>query len=151
MTERIVTGKTTDLLGASAALLLNALKAACRYSIIRTRSFLLQPSDPIQKLKTEYLGSRNPRLHTDEVLIALSTSAATNPDAQAALDQLPKLTGCQVHTSVLLSTWILRPSSVCPFSLLLSRYTKASATSIRNLSSNQRNEFFLNAELLMNN
>lgn len=59
--------------------------------------------EPIQKLKTEYLGSKNPRLHTDEVLIALSISAATSEIAQLALDQLPKLKGCQVHTSVMLS------------------------------------------------
>ena len=59
--------------------------------------------EPIQKLKTSYLGSKNPRLHTDEVLIALSISAATNETAQLALDQIPKLRGCQVHTSVMLS------------------------------------------------
>ena len=58
---------------------------------------------PIQKLKVEYLGSRNPRLHTDEVLIALSMCAATNKHAQIALEQLEKLRGCQVHTSVMLS------------------------------------------------
>ena len=60
--------------------------------------------EPIQKLKTKYLGSRNPRLHTDEVLIALSVSAATNPNAQRALDQLPKLAGCQAHTSVMVGS-----------------------------------------------
>ena len=99
----IVTGKTTDLLGASAALLLNALKVLAG---IDHEKNVISPAAirPIQKLKTEYLGSRNPRLHTDEVLIALSTSAENNPDAQAALDQLPKLAGCQVHTSVLLSS-----------------------------------------------
>ncbi|MBP8869974.1 MAG: DUF1846 family protein, partial [Enterocloster sp.] len=57
----------------------------------------------IQTLKTTYLGSKNPRLHTDEVLIALSMSAATDPVAKKALGQLPKLQGCQVHTSVMLS------------------------------------------------
>ena len=55
-------------------------------------------------LKTNYLGSKNPRLHTDEVLIALSVSAATDPIAQKAMAQLPKLDGCQVHTSVMLSS-----------------------------------------------
>ena len=58
---------------------------------------------PIQELKVRYLGSTNPRLHTDEVLIALSTCAATDQNARTALEQLPKLRGCQVHTSVLLS------------------------------------------------
>ena len=60
--------------------------------------------EPIQKLKTEYLGSKNPRLHTDEVLIALSSSAATSDIAKLALEQLPKLKGCQVHSSVMLSS-----------------------------------------------
>lgn len=66
---------------------------------------LIAPSaiEPIQKLKVNYLGSKNPRLHTDEVLIALSASAATDHNAQIALEQLPKLKGCEVHTSVLLS------------------------------------------------
>ena len=58
---------------------------------------------PIQELKTKYLGGKNPRLHTDEVLIALSMSAMTDENAQKALEQLPKLRGCQVHTSVMLS------------------------------------------------
>ena len=60
--------------------------------------------EPLQKLKTQYLGSKNPRLHTDEVLIALSVSAATDPVAQLALEQLPKLKGCQAHTSVMVSS-----------------------------------------------
>ena len=60
--------------------------------------------EPIQRLKTEYLGSHNPRLHTDEVLIALSISAAADPDAQKALEQLPKLNGCQAHATSMLST-----------------------------------------------
>ena len=60
--------------------------------------------EPIQKLKTEYLGSHNPRLHTDEILIALSTSAASNPDAALALEQLSKLKGCDAHSSVMLSS-----------------------------------------------
>ena len=66
---------------------------------------LIAPSaiEPIQKLKVNYLGSKNPRLHTDEVLIALSMCAATDPAAQNALNQLSKLKGCQVHTSVMLS------------------------------------------------
>ncbi|MCI8940565.1 MAG: DUF1846 domain-containing protein [Dorea sp.] len=100
---RIVTGKTTHLLGASAALLLNALKALAG---IDHKRKVISPEaiEPIQKLKVKYLGSRNPRLHTDEVLIALSVSAATDKNAQLALDQLPNLKGCQAHTSVMVSS-----------------------------------------------
>ena len=99
---RIITGKTSNLLGASAALLLNVLKelAGVDHSI---RIISPESIEPIQKLKVEYLKSKNPRLHTDEVLIALSGSAATNPLAELALSQLPKLKGCQAHTSVMLS------------------------------------------------
>lgn len=99
---QLVTGKTTNLLGASAAVLLNAVKVL---GGIDHKTHLIAPSaiEPIQKLKVNYLGSKNPRLHTDEVLIALSMSAATDQTAQVALDQLPKLKKCQVHTSVMLS------------------------------------------------
>ena len=100
---RIVHGKTSDLLGPSAALLLNALKALAG---IDHDSHLISPQaiEPIQTLKTQYLGSKNPRLHTDETLIALSISAASNEKARAALEQLPNLRGCQAHTSVMLSS-----------------------------------------------
>ena len=100
---RIITGKTSNLLGASAALLLNALKELAE---IDHRRHVISPEaiEPIQKLKTLYQGSKNPRLHTDEVLIALSVSAATDPTAQLALDQLPLLRGCQAHTSVMVSS-----------------------------------------------
>ncbi len=100
---RIITGKTGSLLGASAAVLLNAIK---ELGEIPHDVHLIAPSaiEPIQTLKTNYLGSKNPRLHTDEVLIALSVSAATDPIAQKAMAQLPKLDGCQVHTSVMLSS-----------------------------------------------
>lgn len=100
---RIITGKTSNLLGASAALLLNALKELAG---IDHELHVISPEaiEPIQKLKTQYLGSKNPRLHTDEVLIALSVSAASNPTAQLALAQLPKLKGCQAHTSVMVGT-----------------------------------------------
>lgn len=100
---RIITGKTGSLLGASAALLLNALKELAG---IDHELHVISPEaiEPIQKLKVNYLGSKNPRLHTDEVLIALSVSAATDPLAQRALDQLPKLQGCQAHTSVMVSS-----------------------------------------------
>lgn len=96
----IVTGKTSGLLGACSALLLNALKelAGIEHEI---KIISPQAIEPIQSLKTKYLGSRNPRLHTDEVLIALSVSAATSKDARLAMDQLPKLKGCQVHVSVM--------------------------------------------------
>ena len=98
----IVTGKTSSLLGASAALLLNAIKVL---GDIPHNIHLIAPSaiEPNQTLKTQYMGSKNPRLHTDEVLIALSMSAATDETAKKALAQLPKLRGCQVHTSVMLS------------------------------------------------
>ena len=99
---RIVTGKTSDLLGASSALLLNALKAI---GGMPKDLHLISPAalDPIQHLKVDHLGNRNPRLHTDETLIALSISAATNPTAEWAMEQLSKLRGCEVHSSVILS------------------------------------------------
>lgn len=100
---QIITGKTTSLLGASAAALLNALKILGE---IKHNLHLVSPKaiEPIQTLKTSYLGSLNPRLHTDEILIALSISASENAIAKLALDQLPKLSGCQVHSSVILSS-----------------------------------------------
>ena len=99
----IVTGKTTDLLGASAAALLNTLKVL---GGIDHEIHLVSPKaiEPIQRLKTDYLGNRNPRLHTDEILIALSTSAASDKNAQLALSQLKKLKGLHAHSSVLLSS-----------------------------------------------
>ncbi len=98
----IVTGKTSDLLGASSALLLNALK---KLGGMPDDLHLISPLalDPIQHLKVDHLGNRNPRLHTDETLIALSISAATNPMAENAMEQLSKLRGCDVHSSVILS------------------------------------------------
>lgn len=100
---RIVTGKTTPLLGAASAMLLNAVKTL---GGINDSIHLIQPNviEPVQKLKTHHFGSKNPRLHTDEVLIALSINAATDTNAQLALDQLEKLRGCQVHSSVMLSS-----------------------------------------------
>jgi len=99
---RIVTGKTSNLLGASAALLLNALKVLAD---IPDDLHLIAPEviDPIQHLKVDHFGNRNPRLHTDEVLIALSICAASDPRAEMAMEQLPKLRGCQAHSSVILS------------------------------------------------
>lgn len=104
---RIITGKTGDLLGASAAALVNTLKVLAD---IPHEKPVLSPDalSPIQTLKTRYLGSKNPRLHTDEVLIALSATAASNEDATLALKQLPKLAGSQVHSSVMLSSVDIR-------------------------------------------
>ena len=98
----IITSKTSDFLGASAALLLNALK---HLAGIDHDTHLIKPAaiEPIQDLKVRYLGGKNPRLHTDEVLIALSLAATTDDNARRALEQLPALRGCQVHTSVMLS------------------------------------------------
>lgn len=99
----IVTGKTSALLGCSAAMLLNALK---HLAGLDDAVQLLSPSsiEPIQTLKTEHLGSRNPRLHTDEVLIALSVSASSDENARRAVDQLRSLAGCDVHTTTILGT-----------------------------------------------
>lgn len=99
---KIITGKTSKLLGASAALILNALKELAG---IDHETHVISPVaiEPIQKVKTEYLGSRNPRLHINETLIALSISAATDKAAQLALSQVPLLKGCQAHTSVMLA------------------------------------------------
>ena len=99
---RILTGKTSNLLGACAALLLNSLKALAG---LEDGVHLIAPEviNPIQHLKVDHLGNRNPRLHTDEVLIALSICAATDPRAEAAMEQLDKLRGCEVHSSVILS------------------------------------------------
>ena len=98
----MITGKTSALLGASSAALLNALKYLAG---IDDRVHLISPVviEPIQKLKVGYLGNENPRLHTDEVLITLSICAATNPAAQLALEQLSKLEHSEAHSSVMLS------------------------------------------------
>ncbi|MBQ4600441.1 MAG: DUF1846 domain-containing protein [Oscillospiraceae bacterium] len=98
----IITGKTSDLLGASAALLLNALK---KLAGLEDDLHLISPAviDPIQHLKVDHFGNRNPRLHTDEILIALSICAATDPRAEQAMEQLIRLRGCEVHSSVILS------------------------------------------------
>ena len=99
---RIITGKTTDLLGAASACLLNSMKAI---SGIRKKTLLLPKNmiQPIQHLKIEHLGNRNPRLHTDELLIALSACSLTNPVAEEAIDALGELRGCEAHSSVILS------------------------------------------------
>ena len=99
----IVTGKTSALLGASSAMILNALK---KLAGIAKEVKLIAPEiiEPIQKLKVGHLGNRNPRLHTDEVLIALSICAVNEPKAALALKQLEKLKCCEVHSTVILSS-----------------------------------------------
>ncbi|MGO1800024.1 MAG: DUF1846 domain-containing protein [Corynebacterium casei] len=99
----IIRGRTSELLGCSAAMLLNALKYLAG---IDDETLLLSPEsiEPIQTLKTKHLGSRNPRLHTDEVLIALSVSAAKDENARRALDVIKQLRGCDVHTTTILGS-----------------------------------------------
>ena len=99
----IITGRTAPLLGCSAAMLLNALK---HLAGIDDDIHLLSPEsiEPIQTLKTKHLGSKNPRLHTDEVLIALSVSAAKDDNARKALEQIKELAGCDVHTTTILGS-----------------------------------------------
>ncbi len=98
---RIITGKTSELLGACSAMLLDALKTLAG---IDASVKLLSPEaiEPIQDLKTQHLGSKNPRLHTDEVLIALAVSANVDPHAKRALAELKHLRGCDAHSSVIL-------------------------------------------------
>ena len=98
----IVTGKTSALLGCASAMLLNALK---RLGGIGDDVLLIVPEviKPIQELKVNHLGNKNPRLHTDEILLALSVSAVSDSNAQRALEQLSKLESCEMHSSVLLS------------------------------------------------
>ena len=100
---KIITGKTSNLLGAASALLLNALK---QLGGIDDDVLLMSPQviEPIQSLKVDNLGSVNPRLHTDETLIALSICATTSEKARLAMKQLEKLRGCDVHSTVILSS-----------------------------------------------
>ena len=99
----MITGKTKKLLGCSAAAVLNALKYLAG---IDDKEELLPPAliEPVQDLKVTFLGCKNPRLHVEEVLIALSVSAANNQDAAKALSMLPKLAGCEAHSTVILSS-----------------------------------------------
>ena len=100
---RVITGKTSALLGASSALLLNALKSLAG---IDDEVRLISPEtiEPIQDLKIKHLGNKNPRLHTDEVLIALSICASTDEAAKKAIEQLHNLKGLDFHSSVILSS-----------------------------------------------
>ena len=99
---RIVTGKTSALLGSCSAALLNSLKALAG---VDDRIHLISPSviEPICELKLKTFSCHNPRLHVDEILIALAISATTDKNAKAALDCLPMLTGCEAHSSVIVS------------------------------------------------
>ena len=98
----IITSETSDLLGTSAALILNAIK---HLAGIDHELHLIPASaiEPIQEMKVKYLKGKNPRLHTDEVLVALSMVSLHDEKARLAIEQLPKLQGCQVHTTVMLS------------------------------------------------
>jgi uncharacterized protein (UPF0371 family) len=99
---RIVTGKTSSLLGASSAALINAVKAIA--GIDKDVDIIShQVLEPVQRLKIENLGNHNPRLHTDEVLIALAITAATDDTAKRAMDALSELKGAELHSSVILS------------------------------------------------
>lgn len=99
---RMITGKTGEFLGPAAGALLNALKALAG---IASDMDLISPVvlRPIRELKTKHFGSENPLLHSDELLYALSICAATNPTAALAMEQLPKLRGCEAHSSVILT------------------------------------------------
>ena len=98
----IITARTSSLLGPSAALIVNATKHLA--GIPHTVKLIPEEMiEPIQKTKVEYLHGHNPRLHTDEVLVAISLLSNTDENCRKALDQLPKLNGCQVHSTVMLS------------------------------------------------
>ena len=98
----IVTGKTSSLLGACSAMLLNALKVLAG---LPDDLKVISPEiiEPIQHLKVEHLGNHNPRLHTDEILIALTISANTDPNAEKCMEQLVNLNQCEMHSTVILS------------------------------------------------
>jgi len=100
---RIAVGKTSELMGCSAAALLNALKCLSQAGGHGVHLIAQSAIDPIQTVKVKYLGSANPRLHSDEVLIALAASASLEPKAAKALERLDALKGCQAHCSVILS------------------------------------------------
>ncbi|MBQ8962728.1 MAG: DUF1846 domain-containing protein [Clostridia bacterium] len=99
---KIITGKTTTLLGAASAALLNALKDLAG---IPDEIKLISPNviEPIQHLKVAHMGNRNPLMHIDEILIALTICAVTDDNAEQAMEQLSKLSGCEAHSTVILS------------------------------------------------
>ena len=99
----ILTGRTSDLLGAVSGLLLNALKY---FAGLDDKILLMSPHviEPIMDLKVNHLGNNNPRIHTDETLLALSICATTDENAKRAMEQISKLRGCEVHSTVILSS-----------------------------------------------
>jgi len=99
---RLIRGKTTNRMGPAAGVLLNALKVLAD---IPKKTHLISPTaiQPIQRIKVEHLGAENPRLHADEILIALAISATSDPAAARALGELASLRGCQAHSTVILS------------------------------------------------
>lgn len=98
----ILTGRTSELLGAASGLLLNALK---HFAGLDDKILLMSPNviEPIMDLKVNHLGNNNPRIHTDETLLALSICATTDENAKKAMEQISKLRGCEVHSTVILS------------------------------------------------
>lgn len=98
----ILTGRTSELLGAVSALLLNALK---HLAGLDDNVLLMSPHviEPIMDLKVNHLGNNNPRIHTDETLLALSICATTDENAKKAMEQISSLRGCEVHSTVILS------------------------------------------------
>ena len=98
----IITSKTSDLLSAPAALILNSLK---HLAGINDDLLLISPAiiEPISEMKIKHLGNKNPRLHVDEVLIALTISARTNPLAELAIKKLPLLANCEAHSTAILA------------------------------------------------
>ena len=98
----MITSSSSELLGPSAALLLNATKYLAGIDH-KVKLIPQEMIEPIQKTKVEYLGGNNPRLHTDEVLVALSVLSQVDDNCRKALEQLPMLRGCQVHSTVMLS------------------------------------------------
>ena len=98
----MVTGKTSDLFGPTAALLINAIK---KLAHIDKETKLIEPEyvQPIQGLKINHLGSRNPRLHSNEILIALAITAANNADAARAMEELGNLKGSEAHSTIILT------------------------------------------------
>ena len=98
----MITSSSSELLGPSAALLLNATKHLAGIDH-KVKLIPQEMIEPIQKTKVEYLGGNNPRLHTDEVLVALSVLSQVDDNCRKALEQLPMLRGCQVHSTVMLS------------------------------------------------
>ena len=104
---RIITAEASPLLGSSAALLINVMKelAGIDHEVKLIPQNMIEP---IQQTKIEYLHGRNPRLHTDEVLVSLSVLSLHDENCRKALNTLPLLKGCQAHSTVMLKEVDLR-------------------------------------------